>query len=60
MFKELEGKKVKVFLNCSQFNEYSVAGVVTNSDESWVFLEGKKTNEIVAISEIKRISVEMK
>ncbi len=57
MFSELQGKKVKVFLNCSGFNEYYVKGTVTKSDESWLTLEGNKTSEIIAVSEIKRISV---
>jgi predicted transcriptional regulator len=58
MFSELQGKKVKVFLNCSQWNEYSVSGEVVKSDELWIYLKGKKTSEIVSVLEIKRISIE--
>jgi ribosome maturation factor RimP len=57
MFSELHGKNVKVYLNCSQWNEYAVAGEVTKSDDSWIYLKAKKHSEIVAISEIKRITV---
>lgn len=60
MFSELRGKNVTIYLNCSQWNEYSVSGEVTNSDDLWIYLKSKKANEIISISEIKRISVKSK
>ncbi len=57
MFKELIGNAVTVFLNCSQWNEYRVAGVVSKVDNNWLYLTAKKKTEIIALTEIKRISV---
>ena len=58
MFNELPGKTVKVFLNCTQWNEYAVSGVVTKFDDCWLYLKTKKTVEWIAIAEIKRISIQ--
>lgn len=57
MLNELQQKNVKVFLNCTQWNEYSVRGQVIKKDDTWLYLKRKNTTEMIAIAEIKRITV---
>lgn len=56
-FEKIKGKKVKIFLNWSIWSEQSVFGEVIDFSESWVYLKHGKYQEIIKISEIKRIMV---
>ncbi|MCO4321115.1 hypothetical protein [Aliidiomarina quisquiliarum] len=57
MLTELLGKKVKVFLNCTQWNEYAVSGTAIKIDGNWLYLKTKKATEIISMPEIKRVTV---
>lgn len=58
VFENLKGKKVTIFLNCSSWSEYRVTGEVTGADDTWMHLKRKNDEDIVRISEIKRILIQ--
>ena len=57
MLGDLEGKNVKIYLALNPWGESSVEGKVTSIDDTWLRLSGKKGEDIVPISGIKKISI---
>ncbi len=57
MIEDLAGKNARIFLGLSPWGESYVSGQVVAIDETWIRIRGKKHDEIVPISQIKRISL---
>ncbi|RUO39773.1 hypothetical protein CWE15_08415 [Aliidiomarina taiwanensis] len=57
MFEELQNKQIKVYINCSQWNEYYLTGDFLKVKDNWMYLDRKGRTEIILIESIKRITI---
>jgi len=57
VFEELQNKQIKVYLNCSQWNDYYISGEFLKVVDNWMYLERKGRKELVLIEKIKRITI---